>query len=291
MRDNLTNVLFVIRTLLSRGKGNQAFIGANWVVALLKVVPKRFKRHLALSLLSWSPHYFYRHVNDEYHGLPRNEFLEREFTRTKESRQKIVNLILARYLKTDQIVLDYGCGPGFLANAVSALVAKVLAVDVSIGALECARILNGQENITYLHAAQLEHVEDASIDLVYSFAVVQHVTDQVLGNILDTSYRALNNNGRIVLHVVIDQHEWRSEADWASDKTIKGRIKLKYGLNCFGRSGDAIVRMLVSHGFSSVYLQPISSLCSDDFDDICKQHLVTACKSARLNDCQAPEKS
>lgn len=272
----MQNILFLIRTLLSRGTENQSFIGATWVVTLLKASPKRYKRRLALSLLSWSPHYFYRHIDNEYHKLPFVDFLEREAKRNKESREKIVRLILAPYLRPHQTVLDYGCGPGFLAKAVSPHVTRIFAVDVSKGVLECARILNRQENIKYLHTSQLSQIEDESVDLVYSFAVIQHVTDKVFHDVLHTSNRVLKENGRIVFHVVVDQQGWRHENDWVSDKSIKGKVKLKYGLNCFGRDSESIVQMLEDHGFSSVSLQSVKSVCSEDFDDICKQHLVTA---------------
>lgn len=279
----MKHILFLFKSLLFRGKENQSFIGATWVVTLLKVAPKRFKRRLALSVLSWSPHYFFRDINDEYYRIPFKDFLEREFERNKESREKIANLILARYLNTHQTVLDYGCGPGFLANAVSPRVARIFAVDVSRGVLECARILNGRDKTTYLHTTQLEHIKDGSIDLIYSFAVIQHVTDQVFNEILDTLYKALKDNGTVVIHVVVDQQGWRDESDWASNKSIKGKLKLKCGLNCFNRNRENIVRMFEEHDFSSVHLLPIDSLCSEDFDDICKQHLVTAVKRVSPN--------
>jgi len=275
----MENALFVLKTLLSRGQENQSFIGAAWVATLLKVSPRKFKRRLALTLLSWSPHYFYRHINEEYFTLPFKDFLESEFNRNKESRKKIMNQILSPYLNSHQTVLDYGCGPGFLTNAVSPQVARVFAVDVSRGVLECARILNGQENTTYLHTKQLDDLNDSSIDLIYSFAVIQHVTDREFERILNTSYKALKDNGRIVFHVSVDEQGWRRESDWVSDKSIKGRIKFKCGLNCFTRNGKGIVQMLKDHGFTSICLQPIVSLCSEVFDDICKQHLVTALKN------------
>ena len=280
----MKNILFLFKTWLFRGKENQSFIGATWVATLLKVAPKRLKRRLALLVLSWSPHYFFRDIDDEYYRLPFKDFLEREFKRNKESREKITSLILAPYLNTHQTVLDFGCGPGFLANAVSPRVARVFAVDVSRGVLECARILNGRDNTTYLHTTQLEHIKDGSIDLIYSFAVIQHVTDQVFDEILDTSYKALKDTGNIVFHVVVDQQGWRNESDWVSNKSIKGKLKLKCGLNCFNRNSETIVQMVENHDFSSVNLVPIESICSEDFDDICKQHLVTAVKSVRPND-------
>ncbi|WP_455222334.1 class I SAM-dependent methyltransferase, partial [Kaarinaea lacus] len=240
--------------------------------------------------LSWSPHYFYRHSDDEHYSLPLKDFLAREFKRNKESREKIVDLILKPYLNPLKVVLDYGCGPGFLANAVSPLVARVFAVDVSRGVLECARTLNCQENITYHHTTQLERIKDGCIDLIYSFAVIQHVTDKIFDSILDTSNRKLKDGGKIVFHVVVDQQGWRGESDWVSDKSIKGVLKLKFGLNCFNRNSESMVRMFEEHGFSSVRLQTIESICSENFDDICKQHLVTAVKIVCPNDTETSEK-
>lgn len=286
----MKKVLFYIRTLLSGGTENQSFLGATWVVILLKATPKRLKRRLALSLLSWSPHYFFRDIDSEYHKLPFADFLEREAERNKESREKITRYILAPYLHPHQTVLDYGCGPGFLANAVSPHVTKIFAVDVSRGVLECARILNGQENIAYLHTTQLSHIEDGSIDLVYSFAVIQHVTDKVFHNILDISNKALKENGRIVFHVVLDQQGWLDESEWVSDKSIKGKLKLKYALNCFKRDGESVVQMFENHGFSSVCLHSVKSVCSENFDDICNQHFVTAAKKACPNDALISER-
>lgn len=281
----MQKILRLIKNWLSLGSESQSFIGATWVVILLRATPKILKRHMALSLISWSPHYFYRNINDEYHKLPFTDFLEREFERNSKSREKIVHLILTPYLRPDQTVLDYGCGPGFLANAISPHVKWIFAVDISRGVLECAHILNGKENITYLHTTQLSHIEDGRIDLVYSFAVIQHVTDTVFHGILDELSKTLRENGRIVFHVVVDQQGWRDETDWVSDKSIAGKLKLKYGLNCFTRDSKNIVRMLEEHGFSSINLQSVKSVCSEDFDDdIYRQHFVTAVKNTRQND-------
>lgn len=277
----MQKILIFLKTLFLSGSDNQSFIGATWVVILLKATPKKFKRFVALSVLSWSPHYFYRDANEEYDQLPFKDFIEEEAKRNKESREKIVNQILAPYLSSDLTVLDYGCGPGFLANAVSPHVEQLFAVDVSKGVLECARTLNGQENTTYLHISQLDRIKPGSIDLVYSFAVIQHVTDEIFRGILDVCSKVLKENGKIVFHVVLDHQEWQKEEEWLADNSLEGKLKRKYALNCFARDEESILQMLKDYGFSSISLQPVESICSEDFDDICKQHLVTALKTTQ----------
>jgi len=124
------------------------------MIYLLRVCPKSKKRALALRILSLSPHYFYRNINPEYSKLSFCEFLEAEYTRNKVSREKIYSSVLRPCLSKNQVVMDYGCGPGFLAKAVSFIAGKVYAVDISHGVLECAKILNSGDNIEYLYAGR-----------------------------------------------------------------------------------------------------------------------------------------
>jgi ubiquinone/menaquinone biosynthesis C-methylase UbiE len=164
---NIKNILSFFSTVLLLGGSSQCFIGARWIVTILRVTPKKYKRSMALFFISRSPHYFYRVINDEYSNLSLISFLEKEFTRNKDSREKIKDILLTQYLKPNQTVIDYGCGPGFMAHEVSSSVGKVIAIDISIGVLECARIINNQANIE-----QMNSIEDKSVDFIYSFAVI-----------------------------------------------------------------------------------------------------------------------
>jgi ubiquinone/menaquinone biosynthesis C-methylase UbiE len=116
-----------------------------------------------------------------------------------------------------------------LASAVSPHVKTVYAVDVSRGVLECARILNSQKNTTYLHTDELGKIRDGSLDLVYSFAVIQHVTDQIFDRILEKAYRLLKENGRLVFHIIVEQQSLQNESDWTNDQSIRavytGQVK------------------------------------------------------------------
>jgi 2-polyprenyl-3-methyl-5-hydroxy-6-metoxy-1,4-benzoquinol methylase len=270
--------LNVIMNILTLGNEDQSFLGARWIEKLLKRAPEKYKRRLALTALSWSPHYFFRNSSPEYLHLSHPEFTEKEFERNRLGRGKLCSQVLLSHLNNTQVVLDYGCGPGFLANSVSKHVRTLYAVDLSRGVLECARILNSSPNSTFIHTTQLREIEEGSIDLIYSFAVIQHVTDAIFKMILATMYEKLKKGGKLIIHVVIDEENWRMEQDWRRDMTVKGRLKWKYGLNCFKRNEEDVKGMLVSAGFTSIVLQPMQELCPERFDDVCTQHLIRAVK-------------
>ncbi len=267
---------FLFLTWLSKGSENQSFLGARWVAWFLRILPQSLRRPTALRLLAWSPHYFYRDLDDKYDRLTYKQFLEAEYRRNRDSRLKIRDQILAPFLASAETVIDYGCGPGFLAASVAELGKDVTAVDISHGVLACANIINKRSNLSYIHHSSLNALRSESIDLVYSFAVIQHVTDEVLANILRETQRLLKPDGKLVLHIVLEETGWRSQADWEADRTLRGRVKLNYGLNCFSRTEAMFHDALSASGFEKVKIQAIQGLCSEHFDDICGQHLLTA---------------
>jgi hypothetical protein len=57
---------------------------------------------------------------------------------------------------------------------------------------------------------------------------------------------------------------------------MTGRLKLKYGLNCFTRSERRVRDMLEKAGFESIVVRSIRDMCPEPFDDVCAQHLVCA---------------
>jgi len=275
---NVRKYLNVIMNILTLGNEDQSFLGARWIGKLLKRAPGKYKRRLALTALSWSPHYFFRNTNPEYLHLSHLEFTEREFERNRSGREKLCSQVLLSHLNSTQVVLDYGCGPGFLANSVSKHVRTLYGVDLSRGVLECARILNSSPISAFLHTTQLSEIKDSSVDLIYSFAVIQHVTDSIFGKILTTMLNKLKKGGKLLIHIVLEEDNWRMEQDWRRDMTLKGRLKWKYGLNCFKRSEERVREMLASAGFASIVIQPMKELCPEKFDDVCTQHLIRAVK-------------
>ena len=135
------SIIYFLRSFITLG-GAQQFLGAPWVSILLRYVPER---SLALRILSFSPHYYY---GDSF--WLSKKAIESEVKRNDESRRVLMSDILDPYLKSDIVVVDYGCGPGFLAKHVSRKVKKVYAVDIDDGLIACAKIINpGHPQIEY----------------------------------------------------------------------------------------------------------------------------------------------
>ncbi len=246
--------------------GAQNFLGARWVPAVLAMTPARRRPEVALRLLAWSPHYFQPDEHDRHAAAER----------IRRTRQVLADEVLGRYLQMDDDVLDVGCGPGYLAAAVAPRVHSVTAVDVSRGALACARVLNPAPNVDY--ATVDEFIRGGhDVDVVYSVAVVQHLTDEAFAHALRGWHAALRPGGRLLVHVVVDDPRWPSEAQWRAERGPTDRLKFRLALNCFGRSADQVRRLVTAAGFGDLDLVPMASLVDVDVDDdVADQHLVVA---------------
>ena len=278
MRESLGKLLNALVRTITLGRDGQSFLGATWIEFVLRYAPKKFRWQLALYVLGLSPHYFYRWINPDYQRLSRRQFLNSEFERNRSTREKLCTYLLAPHFKDDLVVVDYGCGPGFLAKSSAQHVRTVYAIDLARGTLQCARILNSSDNITYLHTTQLNRIDDASIDLVYSIAVVQHVTDSVFATILAAMHRMLKSGGKLVMHIALHDAGWKTEEDWVRDTSLLGNLKYKYSLHMFNRTEQSVRTLLEAAGFSAIDISPVSDVCPDDFDDVCRQHLILAAK-------------
>ena len=274
------NKLFAaLKWAITLGPGHQNFLGAKWIQTILDRTPEAKTPRRALQILSLSPHYFFCRHEPEFSQMPFDEYLNVAFEANRASRQRIVDEILRDRISTEDVVLDLGCGPGFLARALAPKVRKVYAYDISQGVLACARILNPAAGLEYVGPGQFEAtVPDQSVDLVVSLAVVQHLTGDLYQRLLDDCLRKLKPGGRLALHVQVTGDGWRTEQEWRDDKTIRGKLKLRYGLHCFARPEDEHIETVSKAGFEEVTIAPIADMVSDRFDDICRQHLITARK-------------
>ena len=272
MSNLIHRIGYILRLLLTRGPGTQNFLGAPWVPLLLRLAPRSKKERLALNLLALSPHYFFR----DHHpaGVPRNPFLNLERERNDRARKQICDQVLRPYLGKDSAVLDYGCGPGFLARHVSGYVNKVFAGDISPGTIACARIINPAPNLRYFVTGREGELPfpAESLDLVYSFAVIQHLSDRIFGDLLEDFYRWLKPGGRAALHIVADEAGWKTEEECLGDHSLSGRFRGRYGVYCFGRSGEEVEKMIAAAGFLGIRNMRIADISRID-DDVGSQSL------------------
>lgn len=264
--------------------GSQNFLGARWIEWIVGNAPRAARRRVALRVLSLSPHYFY------------DRDLAAEDDRNRRSRQILADELIAPYLTPGARVVDYGCGPGYLAAAVARRAAHVDAVDISRGVLACARVLNGLPNITYQTPAEFRArggpasggpasgglasagaASAGTADVACSFAVVQHLRTDALVELLAQLAAAVRPAGALLLHfAVAGEQGYRTEGQWLSDGSLAGRAKLRYGLNCFGRSVTEMADLVARSGFTDVLVRPLDGSIAIPGDDIQSQHLLTA---------------
>ena len=262
------------------GTEPQSFLGAKWIRIFLAKVSDRKKRLWALRILNLSPHYFISPDADEYRNLSNDDYLEAAFNAVTESRVDIYRILLKTHLNKDHQILDYGCGPGFLAKAVSSGVKKIFAVDISAGAIECARILNPAENINYLIANEegLRTIPDGSCDVVYSYAVLQHLTDDVLDKVLENCRAKLKVNGNLLLHIQLRDDVWQTEEHWINYTSTRGKIKYRCGLHCFGRAEEVYSEFVIKHGFGELQIIGIEGFAAKYDEELKSQRLLIARK-------------
>lgn len=231
-------------------------------------------------VLSLSPHYFYRGISSNYTGLSLSEFLEAEYERNRSSREMICNQLLMRYMKPNFEILDIGCGPGFLAKAVAQHVRVVYACDISQGVLECARIINHADNIRYIYsgASGFAHIRDSSLDLIYSIAVIQHLTESVIEYIFNVAKTKLRPGGQCLFQVQLEGEKWKKEDESRQDKSLTGHLRMKYGLNCFQRSEGFFKALASQTGLSLVSVHSMFDFLASPFDDVYYQHLIILSK-------------
>ena len=250
---------------LTTQSGSQNFLGAPWVEGLVGNAPERMRPRLALMLLSLSPHYFY------------SVDIRAEHERNRCSRQMLAESLIAPHVDAATTVLDYGCGPGYMAASVAEKVGHVYAIDISGGVLACARALNNRPNISYCRPADFER-SPAQVDLAYSFAVVQHLGTDALEQVLGLIAEKIRPGGLLLLHFAVPQTGgYRTEMDWADDRSLLGRAKLRYGLHCFGRAPEEMVSVAGRSGFTDIRVSSLTNITTVSIDDdVRNQHWLVA---------------
>ena len=276
--ENMRKALNLLKWTATLGSEPQNFLGAKWIPRFLEKVPERKKRKWALRFISFSPHYFLEPDAPKYKGMGSDEYLEAVFAATAESRVAIYDDILNQHLDRSMTVIDYGCGPGFLAKAVSPHVAKVYACDISRGVLACAKKVNAAENIEYVSIldGELDQIPDTGVDAIYSFAVIQHLTDEVFDTVLRNCRAKLRPGGLLILHIQLVDDVWRTEDDWKSDDSISGRVKYRYGLHCFARSEEKHRDMVAKHSFGDIRIVSLEDLVAEPQAEQLSQAILTA---------------
>lgn len=274
----MSKLLTAVKWGVIRGKESQNFLGAKWIGTFLSKVSERKRRIWALRILALSPHYFLDREDPKYSGMSNDEYLNATFDSLITSRENIYQKILKPNLLAEDVVLDYGCGPGLLARVTAPYVKKIFAIDISSGAIACAKIVNPAENIEYLVANDrgLEEISDQSVDVVYSFAVIQHLTDAVFEMVLENCRKKLKPKGRLVFHIQLTDEIWQTEDTHKADSSLTGKLKYEIGLHCFGRTEQEHIDILSRHGFKDIQINKLEDLVPEFADEVNSQRILLA---------------
>jgi ubiquinone/menaquinone biosynthesis C-methylase UbiE len=115
-------------------------------------------------------------------------------TRTDDS------LACSMEFRPGDVVLDYGCGPGYAARLIAPKVGRYIGVDYSEVMLNLARERNQQPNAEFVKGDGLTiPLPDASVNVVICELVLQHLTRATSLKLFDEMRRALKPDGRAAI--------------------------------------------------------------------------------------------
>jgi SAM-dependent methyltransferase len=131
-------------------------------------------------------------------------------------------------------VIEIGCGIGRITRAIADRAAHVTGVDVSKEMVDRARIaLADVRNVELVvgNGLDLSGVDDASVDVAYSFIVFQHIPDpEVTCGYIEEIGRVLRPGGWTVFQVS-EQPEIHRRESWENGDTLKTRLRHIFGLH------------------------------------------------------------
>lgn len=150
--------------------------------------------------------------NGLLHGLKRRWARERR--RRKVGRAYDMALEIARFIPHGSSVLDVGCGNGFIAHHLSAMLGtNVVGIDVG-PATEAAIEYRRFDGIHFPLA-------DDSVDAVLLCYVLHHAQD--IHAVLNEVRRVLRNGGRVIIYEDIPQTWWDKGVCWIHNRQWKNR--------------------------------------------------------------------
>lgn len=126
--------------------------------------------------------------------------------------------------------LEIGCGPGRLMAHVGQRMTEVHGVDVSPEMIRQAKSIHSADNLHFATVSEprLDMHADGSLDLVYSFAVFQHIPSKdIVRSYLAESFRALRPGGLLAVQVCMRTLDYEPVEDTTWAGVIYSRAEMR----------------------------------------------------------------
>jgi len=112
----------------------------------------------------------------------------------------------------ESIVVDVGCSIGTFAIEFAKLGYQAFGVDFDPSALDIARQLSQEENVTPKFIcgdiSEWSDISSSRIDIAICFDIFEHLHDDELGSFLQSVKKALSKNGYLIFHTFPTQYDY-----------------------------------------------------------------------------------
>ena len=106
---------------------------------------------------------------------------------------------VARHIKTNDDVLEVGCGSGLGAILLGQHCRSVKGIDIKHQEIKEAKAINPRSNVEYELMDFFELQASAKYDVVCSLDVIEHLTEQVAKKLIHKTTQHLHKNGMLVI--------------------------------------------------------------------------------------------
>lgn len=244
---------------------DHAFLDRPYFGLVMALTPRRWKRPLANYILALSPHYFLPNWERKYPAeWPHADKVAANAKEGLAYRRKIVDHLIIPNATADCQMLDFGCGPGVIAVMAAPYVGKITAVDVSRGVIAISRALDHPSNVEFLanRKDDLSIIASASLDLVFSFVVLQHLTPDQAGKFLEEFHRVLKPGGKLVFQIKL-----REAGEPRHDPGVGGWLHRRTMLRMVFYTRADIQHMVRECGFGDCTITNLR-----DYEGFAKEH-------------------
>ena len=163
-------------------------------------------------------------------------------------------------IKENSIVLDFGCGPCFIAKEVKNKLKckKVICYDVNEDQLKYAKNKHG-DYLKYIKYDEkkgiMGQVMDNSIDLVYSFAVFIHYDLYMFVETFEALQKKVKKDGFVYLQFLKGEHFDPDCPTWREHYNIWKKRRNFWTMAMHHNSEKSIIKIAEKYGFKQIELK------------------------------------